>query len=77
MFLMSQETGRDRWVPWDWTYKWLGATMWVLRIKPRSCGRAYVLLTTELSPHVSLPLKLKELWEKSVPIYLKSMRSNV
>ena len=34
------EVRRGHQIPWNWNYRWLWATMWVLGIKPGGSGRA-------------------------------------
>lgn len=34
------ETIKGHQLPWNWSYRWLGANMWVLGIMPRSTGQA-------------------------------------
>lgn len=38
--LVSTEAKRGCWSPWNWSYRWLWTTRWVLGIKFRSSGRA-------------------------------------
>lgn len=35
--LVPKEVRKGCWVPWHWSYGWLGAIMWVLRIEAGSC----------------------------------------
>jgi hypothetical protein len=37
---MPKEATRGHWIPWDWSYRQLSATVWVLIIEPWSSGRA-------------------------------------
>lgn len=45
------ESRRGHQIPWEWSYRWLLATMWMLRTEPMSPGKAVstVLLSTEPS----------------------------
>jgi hypothetical protein len=53
---------RGHWIPWNWNYKGLWATPWVLGLKPRSSGRAVSALNcSAISPVLiifSLPLQI-------------------
>ena len=37
---MPKRAWREWWILWDWNYRQLWATKWVLGIEPRSCGKA-------------------------------------
>lgn len=50
--MVPTEARRGHWIPWDWRYRQLKSTMWVLRTEPESSAKAG-LLTTE---HLSSPL---------------------
>lgn len=39
IWLVCKEVRKGLLFPWKWSYGWLRATMWVLRIKPRSSVR--------------------------------------
>jgi hypothetical protein len=38
--LVPREARREHWIPWNWSYRQLWATMWVLGVEPGSFGRA-------------------------------------
>lgn len=40
MHAVPGKARRGQWIPWNWNYKQLSASVWVLGIKPRSLGRA-------------------------------------
>ena len=57
---LCREARRGAWMPWNWSSRWLWATMWVLGIEPESPGRAIMLETTEPSfqhPWISLKVQ--------------------
>lgn len=37
---LSMEARRRLWVPWDWSYRWLQAILWVLKTEPSSSAKA-------------------------------------
>lgn len=41
---VAMEARRGHWIPWNWSYWWLLAAMWVLGIEPWSSGRRVSLL---------------------------------
>lgn len=49
--LVPGEAGRRHWIPWNWSYKWLFAMMWVLGTKSRFSGRT---ANAEPSSHPSV-----------------------
>jgi hypothetical protein len=40
MCTVPSEGRRGPWIPWNMSYRWFVATMWVLGIQPGSSGRA-------------------------------------
>lgn len=40
MPLVPTEAGRGLWISWNWSYSWLWAAVWMLRIDPRSSVRS-------------------------------------
>jgi hypothetical protein len=53
--LVPTEVRRECWILYNWIYRQLWATMWLLGIKPGSCGRAVsVFFTAE--PSLQLPI---------------------
>lgn len=49
--MVTKKARRRCWLTWNWCYRCLQATMWILEIKFRSSGRTFnMLLTTELCP---------------------------
>lgn len=54
------ETRRGHWVLWDWSYRWLGGTMWVLEPKPGSSENkqpGFLTAVSSFQPHWSIFLK--------------------
>jgi hypothetical protein len=41
--LVPMEVRRGNGILWNWSYQWLGITMWVLGIEPWSSERTHVL----------------------------------
>jgi hypothetical protein len=37
---MPEEARRGHWIPWNWSYRWLLDSAWVLEIKLQFSGRA-------------------------------------
>lgn len=54
MSLVPVEVRRGYGIPWNYSYKQMGAAKRVLGIKPGSLEEQRVLLATELSLHISL-----------------------
>jgi hypothetical protein len=50
---MYKKVRKRHWVPWNWIYRWLSNTIWVLGTKPGSSAKAVVLIS--LSHLCSLP----------------------
>ena len=44
---VPMEDRESCWFPWNWSYKWLLATIWVLEMGPLSLEGHQVLLITE------------------------------
>lgn len=70
MHVVPVEAWRVWRIPWNWS---LGAIMWVLRIKPRSSGRALSLwaISSNIFLFLHLPRRIVwglELWEE-VPVF--------
>lgn len=55
--LVTLEVRIRRWIPWNWSYWWLWATVWILETEPGSSVKVMVLLSAELSlaPHFYFP----------------------
>ena len=47
VWLVPKEAGKGHWIPWYCSYRWLWATMWVLRTELSSSAKVH--LTTEPS----------------------------
>ena len=45
--LAPSEAKRWHWIPWNGSYRWLLAIMWVLGLEPRSSGISTVVLTSK------------------------------
>lgn len=41
------EARRRHWIPWDWDYRQLWVTMWVIGVKIDSFGRAAIVLNLQ------------------------------
>lgn len=41
MHPVPTEAGRGLWISWNWSYSWLWASVWMLRIDPRSSVHAF------------------------------------
>lgn len=55
IFLVLAEVIKEWSVPWNWSYRCLWITIWLLRIEPRSVGSAISAITTEPSLQLHFP----------------------
>ena len=54
MYVYAWKVRKGSQIPWDYSYRWLSATMWVLEWNPNSLQQQAILLTTEPSTALSV-----------------------